>query len=297
MNPLILLSFLILFILFSILYIHLRKKSAIRRVCTMSIHEKLRKLSSITEPFGFDYIFTQDVFTSNQNAWQRDYGYCYLYDKHARHLNMVIDCEPIYFDYEGRTWLIEFWKGQYGITTGGEIGIYKADTIIPKNQRKKAYFHCVTDEERLFFSFTLRRGLLPVCRLFETHWWLTGFLVGQYTEPELLSMNISITFPSCDMCCAFIRGMNEAGYPCSSLCINGCTVSFLFCLPYAKQPRHRFPLYSRWVQWKNRRLLSLFLLATKPFCFNLDRLILLYEYLPCLFRHLLRIRKCKKRRH
>ena len=42
----------------------------------------------------------------------------------APRFQMVFDALPVYFDYQKKTWLIEFWKGQYGINTGAEIGIY-----------------------------------------------------------------------------------------------------------------------------------------------------------------------------
>ena len=41
-------------------------------------------------------------------------------------MGMIIDCEPVRFYYGGKKWLIELWKGQYGMTTGCEIGVYTA---------------------------------------------------------------------------------------------------------------------------------------------------------------------------
>ena len=34
-------------------------------------------------------------------------------------MEYVFMCLPVYFDYGGKTWLMEFWKGGYGITAGG----------------------------------------------------------------------------------------------------------------------------------------------------------------------------------
>lgn len=37
---------------------------------------------------------------------------------------MIIDTEPIRFYHNHKNWFITFWKGQYGIVTGAEIGVY-----------------------------------------------------------------------------------------------------------------------------------------------------------------------------
>ena len=47
---------------------------------------------------------------------------------------MIIDCEPICFMYGGKNWMIELWKGQYGLETGGEIGVYNAAENRPPTQ-------------------------------------------------------------------------------------------------------------------------------------------------------------------
>ena len=158
-----------------------RRKAITRKLCCMPVQEKLKKLNRLTQPFGFKYLLSQDIFTSLKDAWQRDLGYCWLYDRHAAAFGMVLDCETIYFDYRDCTWLIELWKGQYGINTGAEIGIYKADSLVPRNQRRSALFHTVPDKDLPFFEYTLYRGMMPVFRTAQRHWWLTGFRMGEYS--------------------------------------------------------------------------------------------------------------------
>lgn len=283
--------FLVLF-----LYFYIRKAYAIRRVCAMSVSDKLERLNQITFPFGFEYRLSQDIFTSKTDAWQRECGYTDLYDRQAPFFHMIFDCEPVYFDYNGSTWLIEFWKGQYGITTGCEIGVYKSDRIISVENRKHTLFHAVSDTEMPFLSLTLLKDTLPISRLCERHWWLTSFSVGKYTEPEALEMKISITFPSSEMCRAFLAGLREAGYRSSRLYESGQSAVFTFSRPASPQPFLRRSRYRRWIQLKNRILLSLFLRLTKPFYFTIDRLLLLYEYLPILFRHILKLKRVGKKR-
>ena len=94
---------------------------------------------------GFIYNSEKNVFYSAKNAWQKNFGYCHLYDVCAPILHMIIDTEPVKFYYNKRNWLIVFWKGQYGITTGGEVGVYST------NQQKinKKTIYMPSDDELL----------------------------------------------------------------------------------------------------------------------------------------------------
>jgi hypothetical protein len=68
-------------------------------------NEDLDKIIAIG---GYSYDPQQDIFYSNMDAWQREFGYCRLYDEAATPLRLIMDCEPIYFDFKEKHWLIEF---------------------------------------------------------------------------------------------------------------------------------------------------------------------------------------------
>lgn len=59
-------------------------------------------LNNLLKPYGYSYNAKQDIFISNIDAWQREMGYCRLYDEAAAPMSMIIDCEPIYFDYDNK---------------------------------------------------------------------------------------------------------------------------------------------------------------------------------------------------
>lgn len=120
--------------------------------------EKCKKIEELITPFGYCYNHKQDIFSTTIDAWQRDFGYTEAYNRYAPRLNMIFDCEPIYFDYQERTWLIQFWKGQYGINTGGEVGIYYSDSIVPPALRNLTLFHSVQNSEMLPISIHLIKG-------------------------------------------------------------------------------------------------------------------------------------------
>ena len=192
--------------------------------------------------------------------------------------------------------MVELWKGQYGITAGCEIGIYRAEGIVPEAQRRNALFLDVPKEQRPVFSVMLFKNGLRTCYLCRKHWWLTSFHVGQYAAPENLEMKVTITFPDPEMCRAFITGLEKAGYLPSDIYANDTSAAFTFSVPRTGQPFLRRSGYHRWILFKNRVLLFFYLQITSPFCFTLDRLLLLYEFLPVLFRHILKIRRIRKPR-
>lgn len=273
-----------------------RRKKITKKVRCMDYCKKLKLLKDLTTPFGFVYVPEKDIMTSTLDAWQKNFGYCRLYDKSASHFHMIIDCEPVYFDYNGRTWMIEFWKGQYGINLGGEIGIYKADSILSPEQYDRTLFHGVSGCELLPISMELNYKGQPLFFLHREHWWLTGFSMGNYCEPEDLVMNSSITFPNEAMMECFIESLKRMGYSNCEFCICNLTVSFSFSIPHTWQPRLIHRCLARLSQWQNRILCKLYRFITRPFSCTIDRILYLYFYLPVAFRRLLCLKRHRKQK-
>lgn len=262
----------------------------------MSASDKCLLLNELTSPFGYCYDSRQDIFSSLKDAWQREFGYSYFYDKSASRFNMVFDCLPVYFDYGGKTWLLEFWKGQYGINTGAEIGLYHANRLISPEERKLTLFASASDEEMLHFSFRLTKDT-DLAAVSAKHWWLTCFLMGTFSQPEDLSMEIAITFPDCNMRDAFLNGLMECGYNQCNICLCGLTVQLVFQTPaythcgWLCRFHRKFALCMNWI------FCRLFLWITKPFCTSADRLLYLWFYVPFAFRKTFRLHGRKHRHH
>lgn len=298
--------YLFLGILFLILLLffclnHWRRKKIICKVRSMCREEKHGLLSEIIAPFGYSYLPSQDVFTSRVHAWQREFGYCAFYDDAAVFFKMVFDCLPIYFNYHGRTWLIELWKGQYGINTGCEIGVYHADRILGASQRKRAIFQSAEDEAMpeisLTFSSTAnKRGQSGImAKLRARHWWLTAFRMGCFSNPSSLSLRASIGLSTPEMAEAFAKGLVNAGYNRAEIRRDHCAVTFELAGARAK-PDHGWPCaLAAWViQWGNWFWCKLYLWVTRPFDSTPDRILYLYYYLPFAFRRMFRLRRFKK---
>lgn len=273
-------------------YFKCRRKKACKKLCAMTCEEKLCTLDGLIEPFGYCYVPSQDVFSTVVDAPQRAFGYTALYDQYAPYFGMVIDCLPVYFDYDERTWLIELWKGQYGINLGCEVGIYKADSLVASINRKKTLFKSVDDSEMLPMSVHLSREENELAHLSRKQWWLTVFRMGCYSEPEDLSVKACITFPNRDMMSAFVNSLSEQTDAGFSTC--GTQVQIFFKRGASGTPSCWRKLVCRFVLWKNRFSCRMFLWATKPFESSMDRLLCLYFCLPSFFRRIFRNKKRRK---
>lgn len=282
------------------IFFQCRRKKIICKINAMDYCTKCSLLNELVYPFGYDFHCDCGFFSSTVDAPQRQAGYTRLYDYMAPRFQMVFDSLPVYFDYRGKTWLIEFWKGQYGINTGAEIGIYHADSIIPESDYKNAWFSCAEENEMLDCSFRLCKCENECICNSGRHWWLTAFLVGCFSRPSCLAMESCICFPNREMLSAFLGGLKRADCPEDCLSVRGLSVCFVFHRDTTKYNLlTRF--WRRFSQWKNKLFCKLYLWVTRPFLCTEDRVLYLYYYLPRAFRKLLRLRRfnkrCHKRRH
>lgn len=286
------------FLLFLVLFLSgfcffaFRRIRARKKLCAMTCKEKLCTLDGLIMPFGYSYVPSQDVFSTIVDAPQRAFGYTSLYDRYALYFGMVFDSLPIYFDYGGRTWLIELWKGQYGINLGCEVGIYKADSLVASMNWKRTLFHSVDDSEMLPMSVRLYQGDKECAHQCRRQWWLTAFRMGCYSEPGDLSVKVCITFPDENMLNAFVNALSEqtdVGFN-----IYGTHVQIFFKCGASGRLFFWRRLVRCFVQWKNRISCRLFLWATRPFESGMDRLLCLYFCLPSCFRRIFRDKKRRK---
>ena len=271
-----------------------RRKNSKEKVCRMGMAQKIKLLNEMAEPFGFYYDEREDVFSSRRDAWQRKNGYTALFDRAAASANMVIDAWPVYFDYAGKTWLVEFWKGQYGINTGGEVGIYHAQEIVPPYFYTAAHFDAADDLELPEICCRLERKGEKIYDYCERHWWLTGFRMGIFSRPADLRLLATLRFEEPQMALALFEGMRNSGKPRSKyrICGREVCVQMDFSTEYAWIPR----IHRCLVQALNRFYCRCYRGLTKPFTHTVDRMLFLYYLLPGCFRRMLRLAGTRYRR-
>lgn len=246
--------------------------------------EKQAELNADLKDAGFAYEMNGDYFYSLMNCWQRDVGYCRLYDEAAPLFNMIMDCEPVTFAYGGKRWLIELWKGQYGITTGGEIGVYNTERgDIEDDRFTGTFYESIEDDERLGLSFVLKKNGKVILRRKDVHWWLTGFKLGEFSEPNALTMDAAITFPDRQMRDAFTDGLIRIGYSRHEFSVRMKTVSIHYTKPHSPQTESRNKVKAAIVQKTNHSNCYLYETATGEYSHTLDKLEFLKAMVPELY--------------
>jgi hypothetical protein len=279
-------------ILYPKVYLYITKWISGFRGKKKSSNEVLYKIMADA---GYSYDPMQDIFYSNMDPWQRKMGYCRLYDEASAPLNMIIDCEPIYFEYGGKRWMIEFWKGQYGMTTGGEIGIYTTegpDLDIP-GVFNGTFYECASNEDRLYMSFTLVKNDEILIKRKGKHWWLTGFKLGEFSEPSELTMYLTIALKNVTMRNAFLKGLKKAGYAKGEIFIDGNIVGLVFDEARTPQPLTRIAETDWLIQRKNELLCDKYQEITEPYDNFPDKMNAIREQAPEIYDAILNIGKTK----
>lgn len=290
-----LLAILVLFLVSFFIWYFLRRRWAICKVRSLSDEEKLKEIDAALHPFGFTFDLSCDIVVSKNDVWQRDLGYMDLYDTNAPFLNIVVDAEPIYFEYDGKEYRIELWKGQYGITTGAEIGVYVRDNDVAY---PKSFYRAAKDDERLGMYFILTKKCDLFCRC-DKSWWLTGFDVGTFSRPKDLKMSICICFPNCEMKEAFVDALIQKGYSYCQLNICDNVVCFEYCCPNYYKPNCKHRIIKCIAQICNYINCHIYRHLTRLFNRTLDKLTYLRFMAPCLYRFIIRlsIPRKKQKRH
>ncbi|MGN0527080.1 MAG: DUF4474 domain-containing protein [Acutalibacteraceae bacterium] len=180
----------------------------------MSIEEIQDLLFNTTDPntagkilefCGFEYDPEQCIYTSTMYPLQRYFGFNVIYDMVAPRVGMIYSTKRVEFKYQDKQWMIQLWKGQYGITAGAEIGLYNK----PLN-RPLQYDSAGDDELFVVMSFDLYNGKeLLFKRAPERHWWLTGFKLLEVGVAPVLTMDITLTFDTLEMANAFYNSLKK----------------------------------------------------------------------------------------
>ena len=159
----------------------------------------------ILQVAGFEYDEEQGIYYSQMNPLQRKFGFNRVYDMAAPLAGMIYSTKRIEFEYEGREWMIQIWKGQYGITSGAEIGLYNRDP------ERNFQYDCVDDEDLITMQFDFYNQNEKVfSRGPEKHWWLTGFKVFHAGVPILIDLDMTLTFTDKQMASAFVKSLKKS---------------------------------------------------------------------------------------
>lgn len=161
---------------------------------------------------GYQYDPDGNFYYTSSDPWQRYGGYNELYDLGAPFVGIFMDTMRLRFEYGGKDWMIQFWKGQYGyLFVGHEIGVYTKP-----QDREVDHYDAASNEEALFMSMTgYRNGDEIYTREYGKYWWCTGFVPGRLdkmTDRSELSLSCRITAKDYTMLLAICGALKENGY-------------------------------------------------------------------------------------
>lgn len=175
-----------------------------------------RQILSYQYSYHDDYYYTND-----KDAWQYDFGFGKIYDLAAPYILLEYDYIRVFFTYEDKDWMMQMWKGQYGmIFYGGEIGIYNRPHS-EKGVNDWTMYNCPAEEDWLDMEMTLyhqeRNGnwKREFTREYDKYWWCTGFKNGHLRKEEPaneLRMVGRITFKDEEMRKIVSDGLKECGF-------------------------------------------------------------------------------------
>ena len=169
------------------------------------------------------YKFNPDgnfYYTDDKECWQKNFGFNEVYDKFAPVTMMYYDTVRTTFEYGGKEWMIQTWKGQYGVMfVGGEVGVYTRPT-----GSIGSHYVCADKEDWLYMETAFMwdeygtgeyRAVFN--RDYDKYWWATGFVVGfpngslrkTLTEFRLVT---HITFKDAEMADAFCKAFEANGF-------------------------------------------------------------------------------------
>ncbi|MBQ7654179.1 MAG: DUF4474 domain-containing protein [Clostridia bacterium] len=189
-------------------------KASVQAVQTSAVSQSVETKSEKTfwqrvGIFGFLWDDQDKVFYSAHEAWQRNFGYNKFYDFAAQFLLLYYDTCRVKFTYGGKDWLVQFWKGQYGlILMGAEVGVYSKD-----EGQSVEHYECADDSNLFSLGYTLYSyDKVLFVRSYQETWWLTGFVVGKidkFSDRSQLSMRLRITLKDEGMRDEFIKALQE----------------------------------------------------------------------------------------
>ncbi|MBR2869044.1 MAG: DUF4474 domain-containing protein [Clostridia bacterium] len=170
---------------------------------------------------SYMYSYVDDYYyTNDKKCWQYNFGFGKIYDFVSPYILLEYDYIRVFFEYEGKDWMLQMWKGQYGmIFYGGEIGIYNRPHS-EKGIGPWTMFACPAEEDWLQMEMTLWHEELDgtwtreFTREYDYYWWCTGFKNGHIRQEEPadeLRLTGRITFKDEEMAKLVADGFAECG--------------------------------------------------------------------------------------
>lgn len=171
---------------------------------------------------GYQYSYIDDYYyTNDKDCWQSDYGFGPIYDLVAPYILLEYDYVRVFFTYEEKDWMVQLWKGQYGLLFyGSEMGVYNKPHT-GKEDNIATFYNCPGEEDWLGMEMTMYHQDIngeykrELSREYNKYWWCTGFKGGhlRIEEPaDEIRMTGRITMKDEEMTRLFVEGLKECKF-------------------------------------------------------------------------------------
>ena len=182
-----------------------------------------RTLLEKRQVLGYRYSYKGDYYyTDDKDCWQSMFGFNFAYDWIAPLMLFEYDYVRVFFNYKGKDWMIQMWKGQYGMVFyGSEVGVYNKPEG-KESATRISHYASADSPDYLTIGTTLERKNpatgayeLEFERPYDKYWWCSGFVPGHLwdtTPCDELRTTTHITFKSEEMAALFADGLKECKF-------------------------------------------------------------------------------------
>lgn len=175
---------------------------------------------------GFNFNLNDMVIYAVVNCWMREFGFFFGYD-------LFCYLTPIFFyrtrrfkfEYAGKEWMIQAWKGLYAVSMGGEVGLYNRD-----KGKFGTYYESAKDDEMINMTLEIYHGdELILKRDEQPHWWTNGFKLSKklYTANDL-TLKSTLEMKDEEMLKAFCESIDNNIHHDVSYTVDGLKVSIVW---------------------------------------------------------------------
>jgi hypothetical protein len=164
---------------------------------------------------SFLYDGNKNFFYVADFPWQHAFGYNKSYDDLAWIANCYVDTIRCKFRYGDKDWLVQLWKGGYGvfIFTGGEVGLYNKPI-----DRSAEHYDSAAMEDWIGMELIVYENDKKLFeRPMHAAWWVTGFAWGTvdslYQKPRpSCVLEAQLLFQDAEMAALFAGQLAEKGF-------------------------------------------------------------------------------------
>lgn len=195
---------------------------SVYRINVVSKNDLHKDIFSQYNVLSYRYSYIDDVYYADDKVcWQKYFGFGRIYDLLAPYIAFEYDYTRVFYTYEGRDYIVQLWKGQYGAALyGGEIGIYSKKAS-DKEPGVFTFFGTAKEDEQPNMEVTIYhqkpdgKWEREFTRDYGKYWWCTGFKVGHLRQVEPadeLRMVGRLTFENEEIAKLFADGLVECGF-------------------------------------------------------------------------------------